>query len=142
MSDDGEVVLPALLRAARGAYAGAIRARLAEAGFDDVPRNGAFILGGMANHGAPVDGLVRELGGRKPQVTAVLDTLVERGYLDAGHEITDRGRVAAAAVRAGVADVDAELAARLPPDGVAQLRAGLIALIQVREEMEDADPAS
>ena len=146
MSEDGndEIVLPALLRAARGAYGRAIRNRLVEAGFDDVPRNGAFILGGMANHGAPVDGLVRELGGRKPSVMGLLDTLVERGYLATpaagGLEITDRGRAAAAAVRAAVAAVDADLTARLSPDGVAGLRQGLLALIEIREAMEDGDP--
>ncbi len=45
---------PTLMRAARGAYAGSIRAQLHEAGLDDLPRNGAFILSGIADAaGAP-----------------------------------------------------------------------------------------
>jgi len=137
-----EIVIPALLRAARGAYQASIRARLEAAGFGDVPRNGAFVLGGMAHHGAPVEALVRDLGGRRPSVMGMLDTLVERGYLDAGGpgglEVTDRGRAAAAAVRSGIEAVDAELAARLSPEGIAGLRRGLLALIEIREETEEA----
>ena len=146
MSDDDidrndEIVLPALIRAARSAYSGAIRARLEAAGFGDVPRNGAFVLGAMANHGASREDVVGSLG-RRPSVMDLFDRLVEQGYLGrleaGGLEVTDRGRAAAAAVRAGIDSVDADLAARLSPDGVAALRRGLFALIEIREEREDA----
>ena len=43
-----EIAFPALLRAARTAYGAAIRAALAEIGCADVPRNGAFVLGSIA----------------------------------------------------------------------------------------------
>ena len=46
-----EVGIPALMRAARGSYAQVIEMHLAEAACDDLPRNGAFVLGGMVNHG-------------------------------------------------------------------------------------------
>jgi hypothetical protein len=46
--EPGDVVVPALLRAARSCYGNAIRSSLALAGFEDVPRNGAYVLGGMA----------------------------------------------------------------------------------------------
>ena len=144
--DADEVVIPALLRAARGTYALAIRARLAGAGFEDVPRYGAFVLGGMVNHGAPLCGLVRELGISGQAAGQLTDTLVERGYLerrgdpDDGQqvaiEVTDRGRAAAAAVRAGVGAIDAELARMLSPADLAGLRAGLVALTEIRERME------
>jgi hypothetical protein len=53
-------------------------------------------------------------------------------------ELTDRGRAAAAAaVRAGVEDVDAELARMLTPAELAGLVAGLVALTEIRERMED-----
>jgi hypothetical protein len=57
--DPEDVPIPALLRAARGAYGHAIHRRLAAAGFDDLPRNGPFVLGGMANHGAAPGDLIR-----------------------------------------------------------------------------------
>ena len=42
------VVTPALLRHARTTYGAAMRAALAQAGYDDVPRNGMYVIGGMA----------------------------------------------------------------------------------------------
>jgi DNA-binding MarR family transcriptional regulator len=142
-----EVVIPALLRAARGSYGHAIRVRLAAAGFDDIPRNGAFVLGGMVNHGGSAGGLIRELGVSKQAASQLIDTLVVRGYLERSVnaddrrrmtiEVTDRGRHAAAAVRAGVVAVDAELAQMISPAELAGLRSGLEALTDIRERMED-----
>src|SRR5665213_816565 len=106
-----DVVLPALLRASRGAYAHAVRTRLGALGFDDMPRNGPYVLGGMANQGGTAGGLVRELGVSKQAASQLIDTLVIRGYLERAVnaddrrrlsiELTERGRAAAAAVRAG-----------------------------------------
>ena len=142
-----EVVLPGLLRAARGTYRHAIVACLAEDGLDDVPRNGAFVLGGIVNHGGTVAGVIRELGVSKQAASALIDTLVTRGYLDRQIDpddrrrliidVTERGRQAAAAIRAGVEAVDAELAELISPDQLAGLRAGLIALGTIRERLED-----
>lgn len=147
MPDDG-VVIPALLRAARTAYGHAVRTSLAAGGYDDLPRNGAFVLGGMANHAAPVGALVRQLGVSKQATSQLVDTLVLRGYLERRPdeedrrrltvELTDRGRGAAAAVREGVAAVDEELERRVSPAELAGLRAGLIALIEIAEEAEEA----
>ena len=141
-----DVVIPALLRAARGAYGHAIRDRLVAAGFDDVPRNGAHILGGMGNHGVPASDLIRQLGVTKQAASQMIDTLVVRGYVTRETdsedrrrltlELTDRGRAAAGAVRAGVLAVDAELTKRLSPAGIAGLRDGLVALCEIRERTE------
>jgi DNA-binding MarR family transcriptional regulator len=145
-----EVVIPALLRAARGAYGGAIRARLAAAECDDLPRNGPYVLGGMANHGASASDLMRELRVSKQAASQLIDTLVLRGYLeravDASDrrrmtiELTERGRAAAAAVGAGVQAVDAELSELITADELAGLRAGLEALCAIRARIE-ASPA-
>jgi DNA-binding MarR family transcriptional regulator len=142
-----QVVIPALLRAARGAYGHAIQARLVAADFDDIPRNGPFVLGGMANHGGTATQLIRELGVSKQAASQLIDTLVIRGYLQretnpddrrrVSIELTDRGRAAAAAVREGVLAVDAELAALISPHEMAGLMAGLGALCEIRERMED-----
>src|SRR6201995_4532004 len=112
-----EVVIPALLRAARGSYGHAIRMQLAAAGFDDLPRNGAYVISGIVNHGGSASGLVRELGVSKQAASQLIDTLVVRGYLQReAHpgdrrrvtiEVTERGRAAAEAVRSGVKSIDA-----------------------------------
>jgi DNA-binding MarR family transcriptional regulator len=145
---DDEVVLPALLRAARGAYGHAIRSRLATAGFDDLPRNGPFVLGGMAGNGAAGD-LIRQLGVSKQAASQLIDTLVVRGYLERQIHpedrrrmtlaLTERGLAAAASVREGVESVDAELASLISPGELAGLRAGLEALCTIRERLEESE---
>jgi DNA-binding MarR family transcriptional regulator len=135
--------IPVLLRGARGAYAKAILARLAEAGFDDLPRNAPYVLGGMARRGASAADLIRELEVSKQAASQLIDTLVLRGYLsrEVNAEdrrrltisLTERGLAAASAVRAGVADVDRQLAEMCGPRQIAGLRAGLEALRRIRE---------
>jgi DNA-binding MarR family transcriptional regulator len=142
-----QVVIPALLRAARGSYGHAIRSDLAAAGFDDLPRNGAYVLGGVVNHGGTAGGLVRELGVSKQAASRLIDTLVIRGYLQRkvnsedrrrmSIDATERGRAAAAVIRRAVLAVDAELVERITPSELAGLRAGLVALCDIRERMED-----
>jgi DNA-binding MarR family transcriptional regulator len=140
-------VIPALLRAARGSYAHAIRARLVAAGFEDMPRNGSYVLGGIVNQGGSAGSLVRELGISKQAASQLIDTLVVRGYLErqtnakdrrrVSIDVTDRGRAAAAVVRAGVQSIDEELAGLVLPAELAGLRAGLVALCDIRERMEE-----
>ncbi len=149
MADESidDVVIPALLRAARGAYGGAIRARLADGGYDDMPANGSFVLGGIVNHGGSAAQLVRELGVSRQAASQLIDTLVLRGYLEREANtddrrrmtitVTDRGRAAATAVRAGVTEVDAQLEEMLTPDEMKGLRAGLVALCDIRDQFED-----
>jgi len=146
--DDDEPAIPALLRAARGAYGRAIQARLAAAGFDDLPRNGPFVLGGMANRGASAGDLVRQLGVSKQAAGQLIDVLALRGYLERRPDLedrrrmtivlTERGRAAAAAVRAGVMEVDGELASRLTATQLAAFRTGLVELCAIREAAEAA----
>jgi DNA-binding MarR family transcriptional regulator len=141
-----EVPIPALLRAARGAYADAVRSRLEAAGFDDLPRNGPFVLGGMATRGLSASDLIRQLGVSKQAASQLVDTLVLRGYLEREVdpddrrrmrlEPTERGRAAAAAVVEGIEAVDAELARLLSPAELAGLRTGLVALCELRERPE------
>src|ERR1700689_4578802 len=115
--------IPALLRGARGSYAHTIAALLAEAGCDDLPQNGPFVLGGMAKHGGSAVDMIRGLGVTRQAASQLIDTLVVRGYLSRDMnpgdrprmtiELTDRGRAAAAAVRSGIKAIDAELAEML-----------------------------
>jgi DNA-binding MarR family transcriptional regulator len=149
--DEDDVVIPALLRAARGTYAQAIRDRLAAAGFDDIPRDGSYVLGGMANHGGSAGDLIRQLGVSKQAASQLIDTLVVRGYLERQVnaedrrrmtiDVTERGRAAANAISAGVVAVDTELAGMLTPAELTGLRAGLIALTEIRQRWEDEQAA-
>jgi hypothetical protein len=43
-----EIVMSALLRHARYTYGIAMRRALAEAGYDDIPKNGLYVIGGLA----------------------------------------------------------------------------------------------
>lgn len=143
-----EVPIPALLRAARGAYAHAVRARLAAGGFEDLPGNGPYVLGGMANQGGTAGDLILQLGVSKQAASQLIDTLVLRGYLDRTInaddrrrmtiELTDRGRAAAEEVRAGVVSVDKKLSKLISPADLDGLVAGLVALTTIRERMEEA----
>lgn len=149
---DEEIVIPALLRAARGAYRNAVRERLRDGGFDDLPQNGPYVLGGMGNRGGTASDLVRQLGVTKQAASQLIDTLVLRGYLERrpdpddrrrlSIELTERGRAAAAAVRAGVDSVDEELAAKLTAAELAGLSAGLVALCDIRDAGEAAAAAA
>lgn len=144
-----DVPTPALLRASRGAYAIGIRRELGRVGFDDVPPNAPYVLGGISHQGQSASNLVRQLGISKQSTSQLIETLVERGYLeraDVPHDrrrvdltLTSRGRAAAAAVRRGVETVDDALRSSLTPEQHDGLRAGLIALCDIREAWEAAD---
>lgn len=73
-------------------------------------------------------------------MTAGDDLLVASGYLerrDATLELTPRGETAATEVRAGVEEVDAELAAQLTKAELDGSRAGLVALTTIREQWKE-----
>ena len=148
-----ELVLPALLRHARATYGLAMRRALAEAGYDDLPRNALYIIGGMALgvEGLPLGVLVRDLRVSKQAAGQLVDTLVLRGYLERTVDLADRRKLtitltergrAAAAVQAGVREkIDAELIARVGLEDFNRTRRTLGVLIDigcaVRAEADD-----
>jgi DNA-binding MarR family transcriptional regulator len=137
-----DVSIPALLRAARGAYARSIKDGLAAEGFADVPRNGPFLLGGMANRDGTAAELITGLDVTRQAASQLIDTLVLRGYLtrevnpDDRRRITialtERGRAAGEAIGASIRAVDGRLTERLTGAELAGLRAGLTALADLR----------
>lgn len=145
-SDDNEAGIPPLLRAARGSYGHAIRSELAAVGYDDLPRNSAYVLGGIVSHGGTAGQLVQRLGVSRQAASQLIDTLVLRGYLQRSQDpedrrrimvdVTERGRAAADAVRRAVEAVDGELEKLISAEQMAGLRAGLVALCSIRERME------
>lgn len=143
-----DVVMPALLRAAWRSYGSNVRAALAAAGYDDLPRNGAFVVGGMARDastrdatGAGAADLARQLGVSKQAVSQLLDTLELRGYLDRHPdatdrrrmviELTERGRAAAEAIEQANTAMDGRVVELIGDDGLRVLRRHLAAVIHV-----------
>lgn len=141
-----EIVLPALLRHARNTYGGAMRRALTAAGYDDIPRNGLYVIGGLAMgaDGVPLGQLIKELGVSKQAAGQLVDTLVLRGYLgrmvDADDRrkltvsLTERGQAAAAIQAAEREKIDAELTARVGAADVLCTRRTLAALFEIGHE--------
>ena len=147
-----EIVIPALLRHARMTYGRAMRQALATAGYDDIPRNGLYVIGGLALGGStvPLSVLIKELGVSKQGAGQLVDTLVLRGYLERVEDaedrrklnivLTKRGRAAAAIQAAAREKIDAELIVRVGRDNVMRTRRTLAALIDMgREAAADQD---
>lgn len=148
-----QVVTPALLRHARVTYGSTMRKALDDAGYGDIPKNGLYVLGGLAMGAgdAPLGVLVRDLRISKQAAGQLVDTLVGGGYLERAVDANDRrrltvaltarGRKAAAVQAAARERIDAELAARAGADDVAIMRRTLAALIDIRREREAAETA-
>lgn len=139
---DDQDPIPALLRWARGTYGDAIRVQLARGGYDDLPANGAFVIGGMALGNGSAGDMIQGLDVTKQAASQLIDTLVLRGYLTREVDpedrrrltihLTERGGGAADAVGKGVSSVDEELAAMISPEELAALRKGLTALVVIK----------
>jgi DNA-binding MarR family transcriptional regulator len=142
------VVMPALLRWARGTYGEAMRKALAEADCDDIPSNGLYVIGGLALGAGdvPLSLLVRQLKVSKQAAGQLVDTLVLRGYLKREVDeadrrrftvaLTERGWHAAAVQRTERERIDAELERRVGADAMAQTRRTLGALIEIGKDPE------
>ncbi len=144
-----ELGVPGLLRLARRAYGNAVRAALAESGFDDMPRNGAYLLARVYDGRYAAADLTRGLGISKQAVSQLVDTMVTRGYIERKPDTDDRRRMQLALTQRGAAAgtvswqaatrTDEELERRLSADGVAALRRGLITLCEMSDE-EPSEP--
>jgi DNA-binding MarR family transcriptional regulator len=136
-----EISLPALLRHARETYGAAMRRALDEAGYDDIPANGLYVIGALATTETPLAGIIRALGVTKQAAGQLVDALVLRGYLIREIDVADRRRLtvtltergqAAAAVQAAARDsIDAQLLARAGAETVRHCREALQALIDI-----------
>jgi DNA-binding MarR family transcriptional regulator len=145
-----DVSFPALLRAARRAYGSAVIQALAEAGCDDMPRNGSYLIGAIARTGAPLSQIISALGVSKQAAGQLVDTLVTRGYLTRAADpddrrrltisLTGRGLAAAEVIRTAVDRVDADVLRRVGPEYVAHTRATLAALTEAGHDSEGHAP--
>jgi DNA-binding MarR family transcriptional regulator len=127
-----DLVLPVPLGAGRMTYGRAIRAGYAEAGFDDIPKLGPRLLGGIRLVGGSVGKVAKDFGISKQAASKLVDTLVIRGYVERGThpedrrrltlELTERGREAADIGWAASDRVDRELAEAVGAAEIAQMR--------------------
>jgi len=137
------IPLPALLRHARTAYGSAMRSALEAAGYDDIPKNGLYVIGGLALGAGdvPLAVLIRDLRISKQAAGQLVETLVSRGYLTRNVDgedrrrlvvtLTDRGRAAAATQAAARERVDAALLAKVGAHCIEQTRVALSALTEM-----------
>ncbi len=110
-----------------------------------MPRAGARVLGGIARSRANLRDVSADLGISKQGASQLIDTLVARGYVERLPDpsdrrrltvgLTDRGRAAAAEIRAAVDGIDAALLARAGEADIARMRATLGALVAIRTEI-------
>jgi len=134
------IPLPALLRHARAAYGAAMRGALEAAGYDDIPKNGLYVLGGLAlgDGDIPLAALIRGLRISKQAAGQLVDALVSRGYLSRAVDeqdrrrlvvaLTERGRAAAATQAAARERIDSALLAKVGPECVEHTRLALATL--------------
>jgi len=143
-----QVVMPALLRHARTTYGAAMRAALAEGGYDDVPANGMYVIGALAISETPLSQIIRELRMSKQAAGQLVDALVLRGYLERQVDpadrrrltitLTERGKAAAATQREAGAAIEAELMARVGQEKILHTREVLATLIDMHHEAAEA----
>jgi DNA-binding MarR family transcriptional regulator len=127
-----------------------MRRALAEAGYDDIPGNGLYLIGGLAleRDDIPLGQLIRNLRISKQAAGQLVDTLVTRGYLERAMDkedrrkltvtLTERGREAAAVQGAAREKVDAELLAAVGPEAIEATRRTLVTLIDMGCQSEGA----
>jgi DNA-binding MarR family transcriptional regulator len=140
-----ELVMPVLLGAGRTIYGWAIRDDYAEAGFDDIPKLGPRLLGGIRRNGATVGSVgnvARDFGITKQAASKLIDTLVVRGYIERGVDPEDRRRLTldltaqgqeAAEITWRATDrVDRELEEAVGADAIRQTRETIGTLIALR----------
>lgn len=141
-----EVSIPALLRQARYTYGKAMRNALESAGYDDIPANGLYIIGGLAldDDRLPLRELVKQLGITKQGAGQLVDALVMRGYLSRTVDesdrrqliisLTERGRAAAAVQTQARDRIDGELLERVGDNDVSVTRKVLGMLVIIHHE--------
>ncbi len=126
-----------------------MRRALDAAGYDDIPGNGLYIIGGLAIDGLdiPLGQLLKELRVSKQTGGQLVDALVTRGYLDRRVDpedrrklvitLTERGKAAAAVQQAARMEVDAALAAVVGEENVRSTHRTLAALVDLGDAKDD-----
>ena len=124
-------------RAARATYGSAIHEALIDAGHDDVPRNGIYVIGTGPTAGPRrlLSQIISELGISKQAAGQLVDTLVMRGYLHRSVDtkdrrrltirLTERGRAVASVSKSAIERLDAEFGKKAGSEHFKHTRATL-----------------
>lgn len=140
------ISIPALMRHARTTYGTAMRHALEQAGYDDLPRNGLYVIGGLAKEqdDVPLAQIIDDLQLSKQAAGQLVDTLVVRGYLERRSNpqdrrrlsvsLTERGRDAASVQAKAREGVDQALVEKVGHKGLSALRGMLAALIGIGKD--------
>lgn len=143
------ISIPYLLRHAGGAYARAMREALEAAGYDDIPKNGLYVIGGLASQtrALPLAEIIDDLGLSKQAAGQLVDAMVARGYLERRTDpedrrrlivsLTGRGRDAARLQTGARRSIDQALAERTSEVGLSTLRGMLAAIIGLGRRDDD-----
>jgi DNA-binding MarR family transcriptional regulator len=146
-----EMVWPVLLAEARLAYTTEIRKAFEEAGFDDMPRAGARVIGRIAFGGTNVNEVAAVYGVSKQAASQLVDALVARGYVERMPDpddrrkmlvrLTERGSAAAEELRDAIARVDAGLGEAFDEDEINRAKLVIGTLVEnhykAHEEAEE-----
>jgi hypothetical protein len=131
--------IPLLLRAARGSFAGAIRAAIAAAGMPALPTNGPFILGGL--HADPT--FYPELLGqrrRSIEKSQTIEKLFESGYLTGSKdspELSELGHEASHVIYGAIDQLTTSLSEVLGDEGMKSFVTGLFFLMSNKESRRE-----
>jgi hypothetical protein len=142
-----EFPVPALLRQARGTYGLAIRIRLSAEGLSDLPKNGPYLVGGLAN-GESAEQLLREMSLSDAQCERLLGALLDAHFVEAADDPgemdalalrnTEKGLRAARAVAEAIYGVNHELSHMLTPEELHGFQNALVALSDIKERTEES----
>ncbi|MEP6947290.1 MAG: MarR family transcriptional regulator [Acidobacteriota bacterium] len=144
-----DVPIPALLRHARSTYGIAMRQALEDAGFDDIPGNGLYVIGGLylSENETPLSELIKELRISKQAAGNLVDALVNRGYLVRTVDNDDRRKLTVHLTERGIAaattqseardDIDSKLLAHVGADDIARTKRTLATLCEIGREAEE-----
>jgi DNA-binding MarR family transcriptional regulator len=123
--------MPWLLRRVNQRYRDAVTARLAEAGFGDLPRPGYWALAALAGGSGDASQLVGEMGTSKQAVSKLVDALVAAGFVDRRVNeadrrrtdllLTERGQKAVGVIAEAVRTTEERFAAVLGAGSLAEL---------------------
>lgn len=146
MDDDELAQLPlsALLRFARAALGGVIRSALDDAGYDDLPANGPYVISATTAAGVPLAVIIQHLGLSKQAAGHLVDLLVLRGYLDRRVDPedrrrlvvvpTERGEAAGLVIRRAAELLEAQVAASVGNADIAATRRTLARLAAIAHD--------
>jgi DNA-binding MarR family transcriptional regulator len=146
-----EAPLAALLLKALHTYGWVVTEALDKVGCSDMPRNGTYVVRGIANTLA-VEDLIRQLGVSKQSASQLVDTLVIWGYIERTTDpddrrrqnvtLTERGKLASDTIKSAVAKIDAELVREVGEEFVKHTKATLAVLIDINDRKYDLPAVS